>query len=295
MSEKPLVSVVIPCYNHAQFVQETIQSVIDQDYENIELIIIDDGSQDNSVAAIQEMVPACEERFVRFEFRSRPNKGLCSTLNEALDWCKGKYLSCIASDDIMFFYKTREQVLYLEKNIEVIGVFGAIEILYKNGSREQIIKNKNSFKFDDVFLHRHNLPAPTSMIRMSDIKRVGGYREGFIIEDWVMWLDLIESGGVLSYLDRVFSVYRRHDGNLSGQLEKMYKGRIQIVEEFKDKRNYNKAKAVVNLVQARDIQSFNKLSSIAYVFKAISIDFSVIFTMHFIKYIAGFLILRREG
>jgi len=58
--QQPLVSIVIPCYNHAQFVQETIQSVIDQDYENIELIIIDDGSNDNSVEVIQEMISAFE-------------------------------------------------------------------------------------------------------------------------------------------------------------------------------------------------------------------------------------------
>ena len=92
-NNQPLVSVVIPCYNHEQFVQDSIQSVIDQTYRNIELIIIDDGSKDGSVEKIQEMVDICEQRFTRFEFRSRPNKGLSSTLNEALEWCKGKYFS----------------------------------------------------------------------------------------------------------------------------------------------------------------------------------------------------------
>ncbi len=99
--QKPLVSVVIPCYNHENFVQDSIQSVIDQTYQNIELIIIDDGSKDGSVEKIQEMIPACQERFVRFEFRHRPNKGLSATLNEALEWCEGEYYSPIASDDII--------------------------------------------------------------------------------------------------------------------------------------------------------------------------------------------------
>ena len=70
-----LVSVVIPCYNHEKFIQDCIQSVIDQTYQNIELIIIDDGSKDSSVEIIEKMLPACEQRFVRFEFRNRPNKG----------------------------------------------------------------------------------------------------------------------------------------------------------------------------------------------------------------------------
>ena len=96
--ENPLVSVVIPCYNHEKFVQDCIQSVIDQTYPNIELIIIDDGSKDGSVEKIQEMIVACEQRFTRFEFRHRQNKGLSATLNEALEWCNGVYLSAIASD-----------------------------------------------------------------------------------------------------------------------------------------------------------------------------------------------------
>ena len=97
-SNQPLVSVVIPCYNHESFVQDSIQSVIDQTYQNIELIIIDDGSKDGSVEKIKEMIPACQERFIRFEFRHRPNKGLSATLNEALEWCEGEFFSPLASD-----------------------------------------------------------------------------------------------------------------------------------------------------------------------------------------------------
>ena len=104
-NNQPLVSVVIACYNHENFVQDCVQSIIDQTYENIELIIIDDGSKDGSVEKIQEMIPACKQRFVRFEFRYRPNKGLSATLNEALEWCEGTYFSPIASDDILLIKK----------------------------------------------------------------------------------------------------------------------------------------------------------------------------------------------
>ena len=116
MHKQPLVSVVIPCYNHENFVQDCIKSVIDQTYENIELIIIDDGSKDGSVQKIQEMSAACQKRFTRFEFRYRPNKGLSETLNEALEWCEGLYLSPIASDDQMLKQKIQLQVNFLEKN-----------------------------------------------------------------------------------------------------------------------------------------------------------------------------------
>lgn len=288
----PLVSVVIPCYNHEQFVQESIQSVIDQDYENIELIVIDDGSKDCSVVKIQEMIPACEERFARFEFRHRANKGLCATLNEAITWCEGKYISFIASDDLMRNYKTHEQVKFLEDNLDSIGVFGGVEVLYKNGYKKEITKKRNSYSFNDIFLHKHNLPAPTSMIRLKNIKMTNGFRENYIIEDWPMWLDLTEAGGELNYLDRVFASYRRHDGNLSGDFEKMYKGRMQIVNTFKGKRNYKKAKAKIDLIHANEIQTVNKIESIPYMLKALLKDFTLVFSLLYIKYIVKFFYLK---
>ena len=133
-----MVSVVIPCYNHENFVQDSIQSVIDQTYQNIELIIIDDGSKDGSVEKIQEMIPACQERFIRFEFRHRLNKGLSATLNEALEWCQGIYYSAIASDDMMLPEKTKLQVEFLKenKNLDsrswIIDIINCIEKMNKN-------------------------------------------------------------------------------------------------------------------------------------------------------------------
>ena len=289
----PLVSVVVPCYNHEKYVKETIESIINQTYKNIELIVIDDGSKDNSVEAIKEMIPACEKRFPRFEFRHRENKGLCKTLNEALKWCNGQYVSFIASDDIMRTYKIEEQVEYLEKYTETIGVFGAVEVLYKNGYKKEIVANKKSYSFDDIFLHKHNLPAPTSMIRIENIKKIGGFREDFIIEDWVMWLDLTKDGGKLDYLDRVFASYRRHDGNLSGQFDKMFIGRMQTVEAFKDRPNYKQAKAKALLSQANDVQTVDKLKSLIYAKEAVITDINLFFTISFVKYIVKLFIFRK--
>ncbi|HCJ6574862.1 TPA: glycosyltransferase family 2 protein, partial [Acinetobacter baumannii] len=117
-NEQPLVSIIIPCYNHANFVQDCIQSVIAQTYQNIELIIIDDGSKDETVEKIQKLVTQCTERFVKFEFRHRPNKGLSATLNEALEWCQGEYFSAIASDDMMLNDKIEIQIDFLKNSID---------------------------------------------------------------------------------------------------------------------------------------------------------------------------------
>lgn len=287
----PLVSVIIPCYNHADFVQETIRSVIEQNYKNIELIIIDDGSKDNSVEKIKKMIPECKLRFSRFEFRNRKNKGLCATLNEALDWSRGKYFSAIASDDILLSHKTVMQVDHLEKNNQTIAVFGGVEILYSNGFRKNIIKNSNSYKFKDILLHDHNLPAPTALVRLDAIKMAGGYREELIIEDWSMWLKLTEKGGRMDYLNQVFTCYRRHSGNLSGQFEKMHKGRLQILEIYSNENYYSMALSNVLLIHADEI--LGRKNKINIVIKSFFTNKKIIFKKRFYKTIIKILINRK--
>ncbi len=148
-NEQPLVSIIIPCYNHANFVQDCIQSVIAQTYQNIELIIIDDGSKDETVEKIQKLVTQCTERFVKFEFRHRPNKGLSATLNEALEWCQGEYFSAIASDDMMLNDKIEIQIDFLKNSIDstIVGVFGGYNLIDDTNAIIKTIlkKEKNTY------------------------------------------------------------------------------------------------------------------------------------------------------
>lgn len=291
-TEQPLVSIAIPCYNHESFVQETIQSVINQDYKNIELIIIDDGSQDSSVEKIQQMVNDCINRFVRFEFRHRLNQGLCSTLNEALEWCNGEYFAPIASDDLIKPIKTSLQVNHLRENPDCIGVFGAVELLKENGSKETITGKKATYSFNDIFLHNHNLPAPTQLLRLKDVRDIGGFKKELIIEDWSMWLFLTEDGGKLSYLDTVVSSYRRHEGNTSQQLDKMLRGRLQVVELFQHKKNYSLAKAKVFLIQAQDTVTVSRTEAIKLLLKAIKINSGCVFSKKLLALIFNLLSFR---
>lgn len=240
-SNPPLVSVVIPCYNHEKFVQDCIQSVIDQTYQNIELIIIDDGSKDGSVEKIQEMIPACQERFIRFEFRYRPNKGLSATLNEALEWCHGKYFSAIASDDMLLAEKLMVQVPILEADDACKGVFGNM-ILINDQNEEcgEIIKKEKKYFFKDLFKYTEYLPAPTQMLRLKDIKNVNGFNEKFIIEDWYIYLKVLEKGGYCIHLNYTFTKYRLHEDNLSKKKNIMIIGKLQIADHFKShEREYN--------------------------------------------------------
>lgn len=265
-SKYPLVSVVIPCYNHDQFVQDSIQSVIDQDYENIELIIIDDGSQDNSVLKIQEKIEFCKKRFVRFEFRSRTNIGLSETLNEALEWCEGKYFSPIASDDQMLSNKTAIQVKYLEKNKEVVAAFGGVVLI--DESNEQIdvkLGGGQFYSFEDIILHNYNLPAPTQMIRLNSMRKIGGYNPTLFIEDWYIWLKLSQIGSIYT-LSNTLCLYRMHSNNSSNNIIKMNKARLDILSLFKDSILYEESlkrtkwlNSYEYFVMDRKVDSFLKL------------------------------------
>lgn len=241
LKKVPLVSVVIPCYNHQDFVQDAIKSIIDQSYQNIELIIIDDGSKDESVAKIEQMVEACEQRFTRFEFRHRPNKGLSATLNEAMDWCEGKYFACLASDDIILHHKTEVQVEYLESHSDISAVFGGAKLIdEKDEAFELTLREPGIYSFEKIIMNKYDFPAATQMLRLDVLKEVGGYNPSITLEDWYMWLKISQIGKIY-YMDEVLGCYRRHDTNFSGNLEKMMQGRIDVLNCFKDSEYYQKA------------------------------------------------------
>lgn len=242
MINEPLVSVVIPCYNHEKFVQDCIQSVIEQTYQNIELIIIDDGSSDNSVAKIQEMSELCEKRFTNFEFRYRANKGLSSTLNEAMAWCQGVFISPIASDDMMFKIKLQRQVEILQREQNIVAVFGAVQLINdKNEILGEIRQPNKIFEFNDLMYTDRFLPAPTQMIRLDALRAIGGFVEGMIIEDWYIYLKILESGNKIIYIDELFSYYRTHNENTYSNPYKMALGYHQVLNSFEKSEILKKA------------------------------------------------------
>lgn len=258
---QPLVSVVIPCYNHAQYVQDCIQSVINQTYKNIELIIIDDGSKDNSIEKIEEMLSVCEERFTRFEFRYRANRGLSATLNEALEWCHGKYFSAIASDDMLLPEKLMVQVPILEADDACKGVFGNMILINdQNEKCGEIIKKEKKYFFKDLFRYTEYLPAPTQILRLKDIKDVNGFNEKFIIEDWYIYLKILENGGYCIHLNYTFTKYRLHEDNLSKKKNIMIIGKLQIADYFKShEREYNQLLVEIYLFAIINMFFFNPI------------------------------------
>ena len=287
-NNQPLVSIVIPCYNHENFVQDSIQSVIDQTYQNIELIIIDDGSKDGSVEKIQEMIPTCQKRFVRFEFRYRPNKGLSATLNEALQWCRGEYYSAIASDDMMCSDKIKSQIEFFlkDENINIEGVFGGYELIDNTNKIIDIkLKKGRSYTFNDLLMHNFDLPAPTALLRLESVIRLGGYNEELKIEDWYMWLKLTESGAELLYISQILVKYRSHDNNTSKNLVLMNKERQKVLDCFASHSGYLAAKSKMEWLCATDTLYLDRIKAMGLAYKKIIKNPLDIFSKNFLRFV----------
>jgi alpha-1,3-rhamnosyltransferase len=238
----PLVSIGIPAYNHENYVASCIESLINQDYQNIEVIIINDGSQDNTHEVIMNCISECKDRFVRFEYRNRENKGLSATLNEMIKWSQGKYFSAFASDDILLenkisllvdklenldetyaiafgnaiFIDERGKKIYIDKSGELCdkerGVNLFIEYFALVSNRIMSLKDPAYFGTYQSFLKGNYLPAMSYIAKLDKIKDVGGWTDKNTIEDWEMWLKLSKKYK-FAYIDKPVALYRLHQNN----------------------------------------------------------------------------------
>ena len=257
-----LVTIVIPSYNHELFIADAIKSVISQSYEEIELIIIDDGSSDESVKIIESFTNKCQNHFRNFKFVSRENKGLPSTLNEALGYSTGKYFAMLSSDDILLQEKTSKLVAYLEKNEPIAGVFAGINLIDENRKRSRTLVPKvGIWNFNDILNKKCSLYAPTMMVRTSALKEVGGYWEDVKLEDRAMLLKLSYAGFKFATIPDVVANYRWHPNNTIKNTLQMTNARLSILNKFPETKEILKAKAKVFFGAAIELSSTNKIQA----------------------------------
>ena len=145
----PLVTVIACCYNHSAFVVESLESIRQQTYPHVQLIVTDDASTDDSPALIHDWIYRHQIRCTYL--RHQTNKGLCKTLNEALSHAKGKYIALLATDDLWMPDKLESQVGLMEKLPEKVGV------LYSDA----IQINEAGVILPQRFIEAHTADPPT--------------------------------------------------------------------------------------------------------------------------------------
>ena len=242
----PLVSVLIPAYNHENYIQETIESIINQTYPNIELIILDDGSKDKTWEKITELKPICENRFVKIHFETKQNEGTCITLNKLLKLSSGEFVYIIASDDLAKPQAIEKEVKFLQDNPDYALAVGDNE--YVDSIGKQIFRTQKAFtsniknakyktvkeflssklKIDflsDDFgsyktLYKENYIPNGYLIRKNIFETIGNFTKNAPLEDF--WLMLqISKYKKMKYIDEILFSYRIHDTNTIGNSTRM--------------------------------------------------------------------------
>jgi alpha-1,3-rhamnosyltransferase len=231
----PLVSVIVPSFNHRRFVGETINSILCQTYSHIQLIVIDDGSSDGSA----EFIAALAEQH-SFEFIAQTNVGLIATFNRAKKLVRGKYVSLCASDDFYHPSKIERLVNFLESQPDYALVHSKI-ILVDDESKEtkRIDEHCPSGHVFGPLLRGDFYVNGLSALFRADVYRQFEYRP-FYIEDWYMWLRIAEKYP-LGYVDEYLAYYRRHGSNMSGNVDKMMASEKSILDCFNDSAEYPRA------------------------------------------------------
>lgn len=214
---KPLVSVAIITYNQKAFLRECLESVLNQDYENIEIVVADDGSTDGT----HEMLKEYEEKYPnRFVLKlTTVNKGITKNSNVAHFACTGKYIAWLGGDDIMFPSKISKQVAYLEANPNCSIVYHNLDVFDSKTDKTLRLRNhsKNVFEGDvTVVLKEGTFNGASSTMIRADKRPIAGFDERIpIASDWLYWAETLLNGGEIHYIDEILGRYRRHDSNIT--------------------------------------------------------------------------------
>ena len=238
----PLVSIIIPSYNHEKYIIGCITSVFNQTYKNIELIVIDDGSSDSSPHLIRKLKESHD-----FYFEIQDNMGLSNTLNKGIALAKGKYICTVGSDDILMLDKTEKQITFMEEH-EDIAVCGGNAIVIDD--RGKIVNKRQEFPNDREitfrFLFRHcgpGLYASSAMIRKSVLDVEGGYDPEIPLEDMYMWLKLTNRGYQIYGLNDILIYYRKHPSNSYKDVSYMYSSIMKTYYPYRFEPGYNEVTA----------------------------------------------------
>jgi glycosyltransferase involved in cell wall biosynthesis len=210
----PLVSAIVLCYNQARFVVECLEAVKAQNYPNLELIINDDASVDDSVAVIDGWL--AKNNISHHFLKSKTNQGICRSLNNSLKIARGKYVSGIAADDVWLPGKLHAEVELLEGLPNRVGVVYSDALqMDENGKLlpEKFIQAHRHFdamptgNLHKILWEGNFIPAMATMTRRECFDRVGLYDVDLFFEDWDIWLRIARFYE-FAYSEQISAKYR---------------------------------------------------------------------------------------
>lgn len=224
-----LVSIIVLIYNSEEFIVETLESIVNQSYKNIEIILSDDFSTDNSIKVAKDYLDSIE--FKEYAIASnKKNMGIPANCNNGINKAKGTYIKLIAADDILLKDCIKSNVEFMEKNNNNIQYSKLVNFEYIDG---QVIKSNSDFKFyskmndytvDKQFrmmAFENFIPAPTVFLKRNIFEKYGCFNEKYkLIEDYPMWVKILHNREKVYFLNETTILYRKHNNSLSNSSEK---------------------------------------------------------------------------
>lgn len=220
INDLPLVSIIIPTFNSARYITDAIESVFKQKYPNYEILVVDDGSTDDTAQIIRKF----SDQII---YIYKPNGGPASARNLGIKRSNGEYIAFLDADDCWLPDKLDLQINFLKKNPEFALVHSNTWIL-ENDTDPYLSfidsKPPSGMVFNDLFLNNH-INLLTVTLRRESFDKTNGFDEtkdivGF--EDYDLWLRIALEYPI-AYLDKIVSIYRIHRSNISNETFSIYK------------------------------------------------------------------------
>ncbi len=212
-NDKPLVSIIIPCYNYGQYLEEAIDSVLNSTFQDFEIIVVDDGSTELATIEVLNNLHKPKTKIIH-----QKNLGLATARNNGIKIAQGKYICCLDADD-------KITPTYLEKCLEVLESQPEIGFVY---SWVRLFGDENDLwrteEFDLPKLMRYNHISVSSVFRRDGWEAVGGYNPNMIYgyEDWDFWLSLTEIGLRGKLIPEPLFLHRRHGKTMTYEAKEKY-------------------------------------------------------------------------
>lgn len=223
MNKFPLVTIGIPNYNYGRYILETLDSVANQTYQNIEVIIVDDFSTDNSCEVIENWIKHYKGKFHIIFLKNEENLGVSKACNIILKNAKGKYFQPLDADDIILPGKIESEVKFLNESPQTGMVYSNVSVINSSG----IITNPdycNRINYDsnnmpsgkilNELLVFNFISTPSVLINTECARLIGGFDETLRLQDYYMWLKLSENYEI-KYLPEITAWYRVHKSSMS--------------------------------------------------------------------------------
>ncbi len=232
LPRNPLVSVIIPVYNGEKYVQECLESVYQQTYRPIEVIIVDDGSTDNSLQAVKK-VPG-EKKII-----AQQNRDVSHARNTGVSNAAGEFIAFLDQDDIWHHEKLEKQVQVFQAELEVDLIFTDLIKFNEEGKmRHPKDRHRYASKLNDenlfAMLVRKNVLMPSAvMVKKEGFVKAGMFDPQFkTCGDYEMWLRMASKNMKFRYVAEPLTMYRYHSKNVSKQTLTMHNDRIKVMEKI---------------------------------------------------------------